>query len=300
MSSNVLMNRFSIRDIQNLTGIKAHTLRIWEQRHRVIVPKRTETNIRYYDANDLKTALRVALLNQHGYKISRIQKMSEDDIDTLLKETVDEDFQFGHQLNKLVVSTVDMNVQQFEHQIDKYIYKYGLDATIERLLFAFMEKIGVLWMTNQLFPAQEHLISNVIIRKLLLATEEVHSKPDLSKPKYLLFLPESEFHEIGLLYMHFQLAKLNKNVIYLGANSPLDQIELVSKTLKPEYHYTHITAASNDFDIEKYMHKLSNLTTTKQIYFSGSMAQRNKVVNLPSNITFLSSLAEAKDTLLRP
>lgn len=292
------MNRFSIRDIQNLTGIKAHTLRIWEQRHHIIQPKRTETNIRYYDAEDLKTALRVSLLNKHGYKISRIQKMSEDEIDKVLSETINADFQFGHQLNKLIVAAIEMNVQQFEQQIDKYIYKYGLDTTIERLLFAFMEKIGVLWMTNQLIPAQEHLVSNVIIRKTLLAIEEMHSSVDTSQPKYLLFLPEGEFHEIGLLYMHYLLVKGNKNVIYLGANSPLHEVDIVCQALKPNYLYTHITAASNDFDIVRYVSKLSNLSTPQNIFISGSMIQRHKLTNLPSNITFVSSLLEAKTKVL--
>lgn len=288
------MNRFSIRDIQNLTGIKAHTLRIWEQRHGIIVPKRTDTNIRYYDGDDLKKALRVALLNQHGYKISRIQNMGEQEIDKILKETVDRDFQFNNELNQLVETTIDMDIRRFEQLVDLHIENFGLEHAIEELLFKFMEKVGVLWMTNQLFPAQEHLISNVIIRKILLAIEHVHSHAVDTEPTYLLFLPEGEFHEIGLLYMHYMLIKERKNIIYLGANSPIDQVALVAKALKPDFLYTHITSVSNDFDLDKFLTKLSGIEYMKKIYISGSMIQRNKITHLPENIVFLSSSDEIK------
>lgn len=291
------MNRFSIRDIQNLTGIKAHTLRIWEQRHGIIVPKRTETNIRYYDADDLKTALRVALLNQNGYKISRIQKMNEEEIDRVLRETADKGFQFEYLLNNLIEATIDMETDRFEILVDKYIKKFGIEEAVEKLIFSFLEKIGIMWMTNRLFPAQEHLVSSVITRKILLAIENIHQKHDFTQSKYLLFLPEGEFHEIGLLYMHYLLLKHHKNVIYLGANSPLDQVELVANTLKPDFLYTHITSASNDFDVNGYFKKLSEIHKGKTVYTSGTMLQKNKLIHPPANVVFLASLEETRDII---
>lgn len=291
------MNRFSIRDIENLTGIKAHTLRIWEQRHGIIIPKRTETNIRYYDDVDLKKALRVALLNQHGYKISQIQRMSDEEIDQLLRETADAGFQFEYMLNNMLEATIDMDYEKFEHLLDKYTRKFGIEQTVEQLLFNFLRKIGIMWMTNRIFPAQEHLVSNIIARKILVATEKLPRKFDFTAPKFLLFLPEGELHELGLLYVQYMLLKLNKNVAYLGSNTPLSEVELVCKTIKPKYLYTHITSVSNDFDVVEYFHKLSKIHPINKIFASGSMVQKHKISSVAENVIFLTSLAETKITI---
>lgn len=287
-----LMNRFSIRDIENLTGIKAHTLRIWEQRHGIITPKRTDTNIRYYDGDDLKQALRVALLNQHGHKISKIQKMSEEDINALLRETADAGFQFEYLLNNMVEATIDMNTALFESLLNKYIRKFGIEQTIEQLIFSFMEKIGVMWMTNRIFPAQEHLVSNIISRKILLAIEKQQVKPDFTQSTFLLFLPEGEIHDIGLMYVHYLLLKHGHEVIYLGANAPLDQVALVCAKAQPDYLYSHITSVSNDFDINGYLNKLGALHKKNKVFVSGAMLKNSSVNSYPDNVVLLSSLQE--------
>lgn len=288
-----VMNRFSIKDIENLTGIKAHTLRIWEQRHGIIIPKRTETNIRYYDGDDLKQALRVALLNKHGYKISRIQKMSADEITDILSDTSDTDFQFEHLITKLLEATVDMDTDKFEYLLDKYINKYGIEAAVEQLIFNFMQKLGLLWMTSRIFPAQEHLVSNIIHRKILLAIEHLPMQPSYKK-KYLLFLPEGELHEIGLMYLQYLLLKNGNRVIYLGANTPIDQVELVYQALKPDHLYTHLTSVSKDFDIYKYISKISEIQDKGILYVSGVMQQRNTMYDIPENVVLINSLEAAK------
>ena len=292
------MNRFSIRDIENLTGIKAHTLRIWEQRYGIVKPKRTDTNIRYYDGNDLKQALRVALLNHHGYKISRIQNMSEEEINRLLQETADSGFQFQFLLNKLLEATIDMDTEKFESLLNKYIKKFGIEQAVEQLLFAFLEKIGIMWMSNRIFPAQEHLVTNIVTRKILMATERLPPKMSFTQSKFLLFLPEGEIHELGLLYMQYQLMKYNKNVLYLGANTPLADVHFVCKAQKPQYLYTHITSVSNDFDIHHYLNQLANIHPSNKIFVSGSLAQKEKISDIPHNVIFLTTLYDTKNTLV--
>jgi len=291
------MNRFSIKDIENLTGIKAHTLRIWEQRHGIIIPKRTDTNIRYYDGEDLKLALKVALLNQHGHKISRIQKMSDDQVNALLRETTDVEFQFEYLLNNLLEATIDMNMEQFEALINKYIKKFGIEQAVEQLIFSFLEKIGIMWMTNRIFPAQEHLVSNIIMRKILLAIEKLPTKTDFAQPKFLLFLPEGEIHEMGLLYMQYLLLKHNNTVVYLGANTPTNDVAFVCNATQPDYLYTHITSASNDFDIDKYMLKLSEIHAGKKVFVSGTMLSKTTISNRYDNIDLLNSLDDVKNML---
>lgn len=288
------MNRFSIKDIENLTGIKAHTLRIWEQRHSIIVPKRTDTNIRYYDGEDLKKALRVALLNQNGYKISRIQKMSEEDIDDAINEITDPQFQIDSLVTRLLECTIDMNMDEFEQLLNKHINKNGIDSTVEELIFQFLTKIGMMWMTSKIFPAQEHLVTNVIQRKILLAIEKLNAKPGTESKLYLLFLPEGEFHQIGLLYMHYHLLNNGQKVLYLGADSPIEQIKLVEEVVHPDHLYTHLTSVAKDFDINSYVTRLSEILPDKDIFISGSMLQRSQVLDMPNNVIFINSLEEAK------
>jgi len=290
------MNRFSIKDIENLTGVKAHTIRIWEQRYSILQPKRTPTNIRYYDALDLKMALRIALLNKFGYKISSIHKMDEHSMNQLINKISDEDFKLHLLVNELLECTLSMDMDLFEELIDGYLKKNGLELTIESLIFEFLEKIGLMWLTDRIFPAQEHLISNVIYRKLALAIENLPIPTEPPKTIALLFLPEGEIHDVSLLYMHYILIKYGKGVIYLGPNSPLKEVEFVYEAKKPDYLYTHLTSVAEDFDGKKYLQQLCSRFPQAQIIASGSMVKSLKASQFP-NVKFLYSLAEAKEYL---
>lgn len=286
------MNRFSIKDIENLTGIKAHTLRIWEQRHGIIKPKRTDTNIRYYDAYDLKQALRVSLLNKYGYKISRIRKMDDTEISDAISEQTSNEFKLEYQVNILLTATIDMDAATFEHHINEYIKNYGVEQTVEELIFKFLEKIGIMWMTNRVLPAQEHISSHIIEKKLLLATEQLKTEFTSNK-QVLLYLPEGEIHEIALLYVNYLLRKKGIQTIYLGPNSPIDQVEFVVNTLEPEYIYTHLTSVSRDFDLSEYLKVLDTAFKNKQVYVSGSMINED-IISLYENIHLLTSLNSTK------
>ncbi len=286
------MNRFSIKDIENLTGIKAHTLRIWEQRHGIIKPKRTNTNIRYYDAIDLKNALRVSLLNRYGYKISRIRKMDEQQIDEAINEHTDKSFQLEHQVNMLLSATIDMDTDKFNELINQYTKQYGLEQMIEELIFNFLEKVGIMWMTNRILPAQEHLSSHIIEKKLLLATEQV-DVPQVNAKQVLLFLPEGEIHELALLYVNYLLHKRGIRTIYLGPNSPIDQVEFVVNTLNPKYLYTHLTSVSKDFNTIDYINTLGNVFKTQEIHISGIMLD-DQIQPQHNNIQLLNSLQAVK------
>lgn len=291
------MNRFSIKDVENLTGIKAHTLRIWEQRYGIVVPKRTDTNIRYYDSEDLKQILKIALLNQHGYKISRIKNMTEGEANKLLHQASDSAFQYNILINDLLEATIDMDSTSFDTMLNTYIKKNGIEQAVEHLLFGFLEKVGVLWMSDHIMPAHEHLVSNIIVRKIISAIEKLPQLSNGEQTKYLLFLPEAENHETGLLYVQYHLLKQGKNVIYLGSDTPIDQVRYVSKQLNIKYLYTHITAGSGDFDIVRYLKKLAELHPECMIMVSGLVIQRRKLIDTPANVTILHSLAEAKTHL---
>ncbi|XZF13583.1 MerR family transcriptional regulator [Chitinophagaceae bacterium MMS25-I14] len=292
------MNRFSIRDIENLTGIKAHTIRIWEQRYGILQPKRTPTNIRYYDADDLKLALKVALLNDYGYKISRIHQMQEEEMASLIDKIADKEFRLQVLSNDLLEAALAMDMIGFEQLLNNYIHKNGIEQAVEQLIFLFLEKVGLMWLTDHLLPAQEHLVSNVIYRKLALAIEQLPFPVNGSEQAcVLLFLPEGEIHDIGLMYVFYLLRKSGKNAVYLGPNTPLSDAIHVYNTLKPQSIYMHLTSAAGEFDCGKYIQRVAQEFANARIYISGSML-RNKKYAPAANTRFLHSLQEVRDTII--
>jgi DNA-binding transcriptional MerR regulator/methylmalonyl-CoA mutase cobalamin-binding subunit len=290
------MNRFSIKDIENLTGIRAHTIRIWEQRYGILQPKRTPTNIRYYDALDLKLALRIALLNNYGYKISRIHQMTDQDMNALIQKINDNEFKLQMLVNDLLDLMLSMQIDKFEEQVNNYIKKHGIEQAVEQLLFQFLEKIGIMWMTDRIYPAQEHLVCNVIYRKLALGIENLPPKKEGAGPGVLLFLPEGEVHDVGLLYVNYILRKYGKDPIYLGPNTPLDDVRVVCEQKAPEYLYLHLTSVAHEFDAPKYFQKLHAICPSSKILVSGGMLKHARHAVLP-NMRYLANLEEAKSVL---
>ncbi len=194
------MSSYSIKDLEQLSGIKAHTLRIWEQRYNFIIPKRTDTNIRYYDDKDLKLILNVSLLRENGYKISKIADMDQEQIAGAVLEITEKNFSFSDQIHSLVLAMIDLDEERFEKIMSTNILQTGFENTMLSIIFPFLSKIGVLWQTGSITPAQEHFISNLIRQKLIVAIDGCYVPSKEINNKYLLFLPEGELHEISLLF----------------------------------------------------------------------------------------------------
>jgi len=250
------MNDFTIRDLENLSGIKAHTIRIWEQRYSFLKPRRTETNIRYYSNEELKIILNIALLNKYGYKISHIDKMSSAELQQKILELNSADALPDRIVHNLIQGMVDMDMDQFEASLDEYIFSRGIDKTITQIIFPFLERIGVLWMTSHINPAQEHLVSNIIRQKILVGIEGALPQAQSNKT-VLLFLPEGEHHELGLLYVYYLMKMRGVKTLYLGADVPLKDLEFVVKQKKPNFLYTHLTSKPRGFSLEKFTTRLS-------------------------------------------
>ena len=193
---------FTIKELESLSGIKAHTIRIWEQRYGFLKPSRTQTNIRTYNNEELKTLLTVALLNKFGYKISRIDEMQPGQRDQAVMDLPQQEAYTENLVNVLLGHMIDIRNNEFEEVLDGYIREYGPERTITTIIFNFLEKIGILWQTNKIIPVQEHIASNIIRQKLVRAIEDL---PFVSRksPLFLLLLPEGEHHEIGLLFVYY-------------------------------------------------------------------------------------------------
>ncbi len=262
------MNPYTIKDLENLSGIKAHTIRIWEQRYSFLKPNRTNTNIRFYTGDELKKILNIALLNKYGYKISHIDKMGDLEIKEKILSLGNAQAQQERIIHELIQAMLDVDVDQFELVLDNYIQLRGIEKTITRIIFPYLEKIGILWLTNHINPAQEHLITNIIRQKLIVGIECIAPSVGIDK-SVLLFLPEGEYHELGLLFIYYLLKKKGLKCIYTGCNTPMNDIEYLVKLKKPDYLYSHITTMNNSFN--KFINNIYNITDRTPVIISGKL-----------------------------
>ena len=210
------MSTYSIKDLENLSGIKAHTLRIWEQRYDLIRPKRTDTNIRYYDDDNLKLILNVALLNDNGYKISKIASMDMDEMRAEVMKLTERSLTHDDQIHALTICMIEMDEERFDKVLSTNILKLGFEQSMMNIVYPFMSKIGVLWQTGAINPAHEHFISNLVRQKLIVAIDGQVVSGD--GKKFLLFLPEGELHEISLLFASFLIKSKGNKVFFIGDN----------------------------------------------------------------------------------
>lgn len=267
------MNAFTIKDLENLSGIKAHTIRIWEQRYGLLKPQRTNTNIRYYCNAELKNILTISLLNKYGFKISQIGQMQPGERQEKVLELGEENAKTDRTLNELIQQMVDLNMDQFEDTIDHYIQAHGMETGVNRLILPFIEKMGILWKNGHLHPAHEILVSNSIRQKLVVAIEST-PQPDRLGPTHLLFLPEGEYNELPLLLKNFQLRTHRTPTIYLGANVPMKDVEFVVQLKKPDFAYIPLTRPSDSFNLSKFLIDIQHLMRGKTTLISGSLVQQ--------------------------
>jgi len=279
---------FTIKELESLSGIKAHTIRIWEQRYHFLRPSRTATNIRRYNNEELKTLLTVALLNKCGYKISRIDEMVPEQRTEAVLGLNQPDAKDEFIVNELIGCTVDLKSHELEHLLTKEIQRQGIEKTISGVVFRFLEHVGILWQTNRLRPVQEHLVSAIIRQKIVFAIDGL-PLPQNNAPLFILFLPEGEHHEIGLLYVYYLLRKKSLPVIYLGANVPLKDMDYIMQAKKPQYVYSHLTSFPGHYKFQRFLQHLSANATGCTVLLSGFVAQLVKRSPL-TNVVMLQSL----------
>lgn len=289
------MNDFTIKDLENLSGIKAHTIRMWEQRYNFLKPQRTDTNIRYYSNEDLKMILNIALLNKYGYKLCHIDHMQPDEICAKILSLKDTQAVQERIVNDLVKQMIELETDKFESILNKYIQAHDIEHAVREIIFPFLEKIGILWQTGHIIPAQEHFVSNIIRQKLIVAIDTVTPVRATSK-KAVLFLPEGEHHEIGLLFLHYLLKRRGIKVTYLGANVPMDDVEKVVEVIKPDIGFIHLTSACrpNFINFEKLICTIPSRLGRLPVVISGHPTCKY-CKDLPPSISFMKSLTEITD-----
>ena len=266
---------YSIKELEKLSGIKAHTIRIWEKRYNLIEPHRTNTNIRYYTDDDLKKILNVAVLNRQGIKISNIAKLNDLELKEEIIRVSRSHYSNDTIIDSLVIAMVDLDDYKLEAIIEKSIGRIGFTSTVTDILYPFLDKVGILWQSGDIYPAQEHFISNLLRQKIISATDKLPNTFNPRAKKFILLLPEGEWHEIALLFAQYLLRESNQEVIYLGQSVPYSDVLALGAAKKFDYLMVSSTTAQPDFDFILYLKDLGVAFPDKKIlYFSGYLGPK--------------------------
>lgn len=261
--------KYSIKDLERISGIKAHTLRIWEQRYKLLAPERTDSNIRLYSNEDLKYILNISLLNKHGYKISKIAKYSQKEINDLILKLFQESREEEDQIEGLMIAMIGFDEQKFHAIMNHNMEQVGLSKTIENVIFPFLRKTGLMWQAGSIFPAQEHFISNLIRQKII---SFIESHPYVKKPdakSFLFFLPEEELHELSLLFYYYLAKSEGHQVVYLGQSVPYEDIRRTCDIKKPDFIVTVLTQQFKTITTENFILNLSKQFPESTLLLSG-------------------------------
>lgn len=289
---------YSIRDLEKLCGIKAHTIRIWEQRYGLIKPNRTDTNIRYYRDADVNLLLNIAILNRNGHKISKIAKMSKEEIAEKVSAISEINLDLDTQLDELTLAMVEMDEYKFDHVLATNIDELGFEQTMLQVIYPFLDKLSVFWLTGSINPIQENFISNLIRQKIIAAIDKELVVKGKQVKKFLIYLPAGENQELSLLFMHFLLKSRGHSVIYLGQNIAIEDLFDACNIHKPDFIFTIITESFAKSPVQKYVDELSKSFQDSRILLSGYQVVSQNVQST-QNVTVLNSLVETIELLNR-
>lgn len=289
------MQFFSIRDIENLSGIKAHTLRIWEQRYGLIMPARKSSRHRLYSNEDLKQILKISYLYHQGYKISRIAQLKPAEMDVLSLEN-GKDTHFDVFVNQFIEAALDLDLDRFEQVFKNLLQHIGFEKAMIHVVYPYLEKLGRLWMTGNLLPAQEHFSSQFIRKQILLDTEKIRLQPGPDTETLVLFTPPGEFHEIPLLLIANFLRKNGFRTIYFGTNISMEVLAGYADVHPTHALYFHLLTNFTDLKTEEYVDMLRKRFPGRKILVSGPAAR--EISTQWPDVKLLHSIQEIR--LMKP
>lgn len=291
---NNIKNRFSIKDLENLTGIKAHTIRIWEKRYNLLEPKRTDTNIRYYDLESFQKLLNVSYLNNNGYKISKIATIEEQKIPQLVREIAAEANTESHALNAFKLSMLNFDQALFYKTYESLLKEKDFQAIFYDIFIPFLTEIGLLWQTNTITPAHEHFVTTLIRQKILINTEKIQSQQiNKSNKTFVLYLPDNEIHELGLMFINHEIVSKGYQSIFLGQSVPLQSLTDLQSYYDEIIYISYFTVKPEKENIAKYLSDFNEIllkTPNTKFWILGQMLNEINVNELPKGITAFTSI----------
>lgn len=297
---NSVKNTFSIKDLENLSGIKAHTIRIWEKRYNVLEPMRTDTNIRFYDLNALQKLLNITLLHDYGYKISKISKMPQEKIPELVRDIVSAKSAKSHAISSFKMAMMNFDQTLFFNTYNSLLSEKSFREIFYEVFIPLMEEIGFLWQSDTITPAHEHFISYLIKLKLLTNTEKIQiQEPTRYDRLFVLYLPMNEIHELGLMYLNYEILHSGYKTIYLGESVPLDSLKDLKKYFDHITYICYMTVEPEKAEINSYIKDLKEeiLDDTSELWLMGRMTEHIEQKNLNNKTRIFRSINELVENI---
>ncbi|HLP63825.1 MerR family transcriptional regulator [Flavobacterium sp.] len=290
---NNIKSSFSIKDLENLSGIKAHTIRIWEKRYDVLQPMRTDTNIRLYDLSSLQKLLNITLLHDYGYKISKISKLHNDKINSLVREIVSEKNAKNHAISSFKLAMMNFDQTLFFNTYDQLLSEKSFREIFYEVFIPLITEIGFLWQAETITPAHEHFISYLIKQKILINTEKLQIEPVIKTDKlFVLYLPSNEIHELGLMYLNYEILLNGYKTIYLGESVPTSSLQDVKKYFDNIVFVCYATVEPNKSEINDYIADLKSklLGDETELWLLGRMTEYINSKNYSNKIQIFNSI----------
>lgn len=297
---NNIKSTFSIKDLENLTGIKAHTIRIWEKRYNVLEPMRTETNIRLYDIENLQKLLNITLLHNHGYKISQISKLSKERIPQLANEIISDKSFKNHAISSFKMAMMNFDQVLFLKTYDKLLSEKSFREVFFEVFIPLIHEIGYLWQTNTISVAHEHFISYLIKQKVLINSEKLQiQEPKNHDRIFVLYLPDNEIHELGLMYLNYEIQFNGYKTIYLGESVPIESLKDVKKYFDNITYVCYMTVEPNKSLVNEYIKDIKKeiLTDSSEFWVIGRMTENIDKKLCADNILTFKSIKDLTDII---
>lgn len=297
---NNIKSVFSIKDLENLSGIKAHTIRIWEKRYDILQPMRTDTNIRLYDLASLQKLLNITLLHDYGYKISKIATYPQDKIPSLVREIISSKTAKSHAISEFKMAMMNFDQELFFNTYNWLIAEKSFKEIFHQVFIPLMNELGLLWQSDTITPAHEHFMSYLIKQKLLINTEKLQVLKQTKNDKvFVLSLPMNEIHELGLMYLNYEILLLGYKTIYLGESMPIENLKDLKKHFDSIVFVSYLTVQPERDILDEYIQKMSDelVDDKTQLWFTGRMVEFINKEGLSDKISIFNSISELVDKI---
>ena len=297
---NNIKNTFSIKDLENLSGIKAHTIRIWEKRYNVLEPMRTDTNIRFYDLSCLQKLLNITLLHDYGYKISKISKMPEEKIPSLVREIISQKSAKHHAISSFKMAMMNFDQTLFASTYNNLLSEKSFKEIFYDVFIPLMNEIGFLWQTDTITPAHEHFLSYLVKQKLLINTEKLLLvAPTKTDKIFVLYLPMNEIHELGLMYLNYEIISKGYKTIYLGESVPTANLKSLKNYFDNIVFVCYATVEPNAAEINQYIKTIEDevLEESSSLWILGKTLEDVDIKKFSSKTTVFNSIANLVDNI---
>ncbi len=290
---NNVKSKFSIKDLENLTGIKAHTIRIWEKRYNLLSPSRTDTNIRFYELADFQKLLNVSYLNNNGYKISKIATLDEKRIPELVRQIAAKSNLNSHAINSFKLSMLNFDQVLFYKTYERLEKEKSFRDIFYTIFIPLLTELGLLWQTDTITPAHEHFLTSLIRQKILINTENIQSSSETSTRTFVCYLPDNEVHELGLMYINYEIVAHGHQSIFLGQSVPLDSLVDIVNYYDDVTFVSYFTVKPEKEEIHQYIEDVKNkllIHNHVKFFVLGKMLTALDLEKLPKNIIAFMSI----------